>query len=63
MANQFKAQMHDAVRALPRKTDPNEVGNFGLRGWVCARLAGTIVVNVTQVTVSGNSLEPVALVR
>ena len=41
----------------PRKTEPQEVGNFGLRGSVGARLAGTIAVNVTQVTVSSNRLE------
>jgi hypothetical protein len=32
-----------------RKTLPHEVGKFGLRGSVSARLAGTIAVNVTQV--------------
>jgi len=42
---------------LPRKTLPREVGNFGLRGSVSARLAGTVAVNVTQVMVSSNSLE------
>jgi len=41
----------------PRKTQPNEIGDFGLRGSVCARLAGTIAVNVTQVTVSSKRLE------
>jgi hypothetical protein len=41
----------------PRKTLPREVGNFGLRGSVSARLAGTIAVNVTQVMVSSKSLE------
>jgi threonine dehydrogenase-like Zn-dependent dehydrogenase len=41
----------------PRKTLPHEVGNFGLRGLVCARLAGTIAVNVTQVMVSSKRLE------
>lgn len=41
----------------PRKTLPHEVGNFGLRGSVCARLAGTVAVNVTQVMVSSKSFE------
>jgi hypothetical protein len=41
----------------PRKTRPEEVGNFGLRGSVCARAACIIAVNVTQVTVSSKSLE------
>jgi len=41
----------------PRKTVPREVGNFGLRGSVSARLAGTIAVNVTQVMVSSKSVE------
>jgi len=41
----------------PRKTLPQEVGNFGLRGSISARLAGTIAVNVTQVMVSSKWLE------
>ncbi len=41
----------------PRKTVPREIGNFGLRGSVSARLAGTIAVNVTQVMVSSKSVE------
>jgi hypothetical protein len=41
----------------PRKTVPQEVGNFGLRSSVSARLAGTIAVNVTQVMVSSKSFD------
>jgi hypothetical protein len=41
----------------PRKTVPHAIGNFGLRGSVSARLAGTIAVNVTQVMVSSKSVE------
>jgi hypothetical protein len=41
----------------PRKTEPQEIGNFGLRGSISARLAGTIAVNVTQVMVSSKSVE------
>jgi len=41
----------------PRKTLPQEIGNFGLRGSISARLAGTIAVNVTQVMVSSKWLE------
>ncbi len=41
----------------PRKTRQHEVGNFCLRGSLCTRLAGTIAVNVTQVTVSSKSIE------
>ena len=41
----------------PRKTEPKPVGDFGLRGSVSARLAGTIAVNVTQVMVSSKSFE------
>jgi hypothetical protein len=38
----------------PRKTGPQEVGNFGLRGSASAGLSGMFVVNVTQVIVSSN---------
>jgi hypothetical protein len=48
-------ELHDP----PRKILPHEVGNFDLRGSVCARLAGTIAVNVTQVIVSSKGLETV----
>ena len=41
----------------PRKTLPQEVGNFDLRDSIGTRLAGTIAVNVTQVMVSSNWLE------
>ncbi len=41
----------------PRKTLPEEVRNFDLRGLVIARLADTIAVNVTQVMVSSKSFE------
>jgi len=41
----------------PRKTEPKRVGDFGLRGSVSARLAGTIAVNVTQVMTSSKGLE------
>jgi hypothetical protein len=41
----------------PRKAVPREIGNFGLRGSVSFRLAGTIAVNVTQVMVSSKSIE------
>ncbi|MDR5730243.1 MAG: hypothetical protein RB191_22770 [Terriglobia bacterium] len=41
----------------PRKTTPREVGNFGLRGSVCACLAGTIAVDVAEVMVSSKRLE------
>jgi hypothetical protein len=41
----------------PRKTEPKPVGDFGLRGSVSARLAGTIAVNVTQVMISSKSFE------
>jgi hypothetical protein len=41
----------------PRKTWPEEIGDFVLRGSVRARLAGMIAVNVTQVMVSSKSLE------
>jgi hypothetical protein len=40
-----------------------EIGNFGLRGSVSARLAGTIAVNATQVMVSSKSVETGAQVR
>ncbi len=36
---------------------PHAIGNFGLRGSVGARLAGTIAVNVTQVMTSSKGLE------
>ena len=42
---------------------PREIGNFGLRGSVSARLAGTIAVNVTQVMVSSKSVETGAYFR
>jgi hypothetical protein len=32
---------------LPRETDPRGSGIFGVRGAVCARLAGMIAVNIT----------------
>lgn len=32
----------------PRKTRPSEVGNFGLRGSVCARLADTVLTTRWQ---------------
>jgi hypothetical protein len=41
----------------PRKTHPKRVGDFDLRGSVCARLAGMIAVNVTQVMTSSKGLE------
>jgi hypothetical protein len=41
----------------PRKALPREIGNFGLRGSLSARLAGTIAVNVTQVMISSKGLE------
>ena len=41
----------------PRKTQPKRVGNFGLRGSVCARLAGMFAVNVTQVMTSSKGLK------
>jgi len=41
----------------PRKTEPEEAGNFILHGSVSARLAGTIAFNVTQVMVSSKSVE------
>ena len=44
-------------------TVPREIGNFGLRGLVSARLAGTIAVNVTQVMVSSKSVETGAQFR
>jgi hypothetical protein len=47
----------------PRKTEPEPVGDFGLRGSVCARLAGTVAVNVTQVMASSKGLETGTLVR
>lgn len=36
----------------PQKSVPREIGSFRFHGQVCARLADTIAVNVTQVTVS-----------
>jgi hypothetical protein len=42
---------------LPCKTEPKRVETLSLRGSVGARLAGTIAVNVTQVTVSSKGLE------
>ncbi len=41
----------------PQKTQPDRVGNFDLRGSVNARLAGMIMVNVTQLMTSSNRLE------
>ena len=53
--NQLKLEF--PLNDPPRKTVPREIGNFGLRGSVSARLAGTIAVNVTQVMVSSKSVE------
>jgi hypothetical protein len=41
----------------PRKTEPQEVGGFGLRGSVGAGITGMFRANVTQVTVSSNRPE------
>ena len=41
----------------PRKTEPQEVGSFGLRGSVGAGITGIFQANVTQVTVSSNRSE------
>jgi hypothetical protein len=45
----------------PRKTKPQEVGNFALRGSVGAGFTGMFVINVTQVTVSSNWFEGLSL--
>jgi len=52
-----RTRLENSACDPPRKTEPQEVRNFGLRGSVGARLAGTIAVNVTQVTVSINRPE------
>jgi hypothetical protein len=41
----------------PRKTEPQEVGNLGLRGSVGAGFSGPVSVNVTQVMISSSRLE------
>ena len=41
----------------PRKTEPQKVGGFGLRGSVGAGITGMFRANVTQVTVSSNRPE------
>ena len=41
----------------PRKTEPQEAGNFGLRGSIRAGFTGRFAVNVTQLTVSSKRLE------
>src|SRR3954464_12648637 len=45
----------------PRKTKPQEVGDFGLRRSVCAGFTGTFRANVIQVMVSSNKIEGCAL--
>ena len=47
----------------PRKTEPQEVGNFGLRGSIRAGFTGRFAVTVTQVTISSNRLEDRSLFR
>jgi hypothetical protein len=41
----------------PRKTEPQEDGNFGLRGSIRAGFTGRFAVNVTQLTASIKRLE------
>ena len=56
---------------LHRETSPKEVGDFGLRGLVCAGLTGRFAASVAQVSASSNRVEglrlfamiPVVLVR
>jgi hypothetical protein len=45
-----------------RKSKPNEVGNFDLRGSVCAGLTGRFAVSVAQVRASSNTVEGVLFV-
>src|SRR5882757_8435695 len=42
---------------LHRETEPKFVGDFGLRGSVCADLTGRIAVSVAQVSTSSNRVE------
>jgi hypothetical protein len=42
---------------LHRETEPKFVGDFGLRGSVCAGLTGRIAVSVAQVSNSSNRVE------
>ena len=42
---------------LHRETEPKFVGDFGLRGSVCAGLTGRIAVGVAQVSTSSNWVE------
>jgi len=43
------------------ETKPEEVGNFGLRGSVCAGLTGRFAVSVAQVSASSNMVEALLL--
>jgi hypothetical protein len=47
----------------PRKTEPQEAGNFGLRGSIRAGFTGRFAVNVTQLKVSSKRLEDRLLFR
>src|SRR5258708_38107256 len=42
---------------LHRETEPKFVGDFGLRGSVCAGLTGRIAVSVAQLSASSNRVE------
>jgi len=46
-----------SVIDLDRETEPKFVGDFGLRGSVCAGLTGRIAVSVAQVSASSNRVE------
>jgi hypothetical protein len=47
----------------PRKTEPQEVGDFGLRSSIRTGFTGRFAVNVTQVTASNKWLENGLLFR